>query len=115
VIVGSAEDKEGAIVSFAWRKISGGVVVLTNDDSEALTISGFQPGKYVFRLTVADEQGETDSDDVIVIVNPPASTPDSRPVAYAGNDRIIRLPINSVTLRGGAKAEGRTIVRYEWE
>ena len=115
VIVGSAEDKEGSIVSFAWRKISGGVVVLTNEDSEALTISGFQPGKHVFRLTVTDERGETDSDDVTVIVNPPASTPDSRPVAYAGNDRIIRLPINSVTLRGGAKAEGRTIVRYEWE
>ena len=114
-LVGSGKDKESSDLTYGWRKVSGGSVTLANQDTPSLTISDFKAGKYVFRLTVTDEQGAKGSDDVTVVVNEVASEPESRPVAYAGNDRIIRLPINSISLRGGAKAEGRTIVKYEWE
>jgi hypothetical protein len=68
-------------------------------------------GVYTFRLTVTDNEGSTDSDDMIVTVNAAINQP---PVANAGMDQSITLPVNSVSLSGSASDGDGTIASYQW-
>jgi poly(3-hydroxybutyrate) depolymerase len=75
-LAASATDTDGTILSYAWSKVSGGAAVLSNASSASVSITGLVEGTYVFRVTVADNQGLSASDDVQVIVNPaPVVTP----------------------------------------
>ena len=68
-------------------------------------------GVYQFQLQVTDNSGATGTDIVQVTVN---AAPNVPPVANAGSDLTITLPINSVTLTGsGTDADG-TIAGYTW-
>jgi hypothetical protein len=68
-------------------------------------------------LTVTDNKGAVSKDSVKVTVNAAAvSTPvtNKAPVANAGGDKTITLPVNSVTLTGGGTDADGTIISYEW-
>src|SRR6267143_2156136 len=73
--------------------------------------SGLVTGSYVFRLTVADNQGAQGSDDATVTVNPAANVP---PVANAGGNKTITLPANSVVLSGSGTDSDGSIASYSW-
>ncbi|MFT4833156.1 MAG: hypothetical protein ACI815_002820, partial [Psychroserpens sp.] len=69
-------------------------------------------GNYVFRLTVTDDQNETGTDDVALVVQ---SAGGSEPIVNAGTDQTITLPTNSATFNGtGSDPDGGTIITYEW-
>jgi poly(3-hydroxybutyrate) depolymerase len=71
---GSATDKAGAVLKYKWTKLSGpasGTIAAATSASTA--ISGLAQGTYVFRLTVNDNSGSTDYDDIAVYVNSTAS------------------------------------------
>lgn len=106
-ITGSGTDTDGSIVSYAWMKLSGGTVTLSNASSATLSLSNLVAGSYLFRLTVKDNAGATDIDDVKVIVNNP-------PVVSAGADVKVTLPTNSVKLTGVASDSDGTISSYQW-
>ena len=104
---GSGTDSDGTISSYAWSKVSGGSVSMSGTTSSTLKLSGLASGTYTFRLTVKDNKGATDTDDIVVTVN-------NAPVAKAGSDRSITLPYSSLTLTGsGTDADG-TIASYLW-
>ena len=111
---GSGSD-DGSIKSYFWKKKSGGTANLSGTNSKTLKVTNLRQGKYVFQLTVKDNNGNTDSDDVTVTVKPkPASSEtNARPVAIAGNDRYILLPNSSTSIRGSARDDGK-IVSYRW-
>lgn len=113
---GSGTDANGTITRYAWTKVSGGVVALTNATTPTLGLIGVVAGTYTFRLTVTDNSGATASDDVVLTVNA-ASTGtggNAAPVAKAGNDKIITLPANALTIAGsGTDADG-TVMYWEW-
>ncbi|MBT1705703.1 PKD domain-containing protein [Chryseosolibacter indicus] len=67
-IGGSAKDSDGTIASYTWTKVSGGTVTLAGATTSTLKLSGLKEGKYVFRLTVKDNKGATDTDDLLVVV-----------------------------------------------
>jgi hypothetical protein len=70
-LYGSATDN-GTVVSYAWSQLSGpNTAVLTGDATATLTVSNLVKGTYVFELTVTDDEGNTGSDDVSVIVQDP--------------------------------------------
>ena len=73
-----------------------------------------QQGSYTYRLTVTDEDGATDTDDVIVTVG--AGTANQAPASNAGTDRTITLPTSSASLvgTGSTDADG-TIASYQWQ
>ena len=72
-------------------------------------VTGLVQGVYQFQLQVTDNNGATGTDIVQVTVNPGANIP---PVANAGPDQSITLPINTITLSGsGSDADG-TVVGY---
>jgi dienelactone hydrolase len=105
-IFGSGKDSDGTIASYSWTKVSGGSVYMSGTNTSELKLSSLVAGTYTFRLTVKDNDGATDTDDMIVIV-------DSAPVVNAGSDRTITLPLSSLGLTASATDNG-TIASYVW-
>jgi gliding motility-associated-like protein len=108
---GTGTDPDGSIASYSWTKVSGGAATLTNANTANLTASGLVVGPYVFRLTVTDNQGAQGSDDATVIVNPAGN---AAPLANAGPDKTITLPVNSVILNGTGTDSDGSIASYSW-
>jgi len=112
---GSASDPDGGIiVTYLWTQESGpGTATLSSADTEDLTAGDLIAGDYVFRLTVTDDEGETGFDEVTVSVLPEGTT--EAPIAAAGEDQTIVLPVNSILLDGsGTDPDGGSIVTYLW-
>src|SRR5205085_1480380 len=107
-------DADGTISSYSWTKVSGGAASITSASSASTSITGLAQGVYVFRLTVTDNQGVTASDDVTVTVNAASSSSNQSPIANAGPDQTITLPVNSVTLNGSGVDSDGTIISYSW-
>jgi hypothetical protein len=108
VIEGSGTDTDGTITSYTWTKVSGATASLSGSNTSTLTASALTTGTYVFRLTVQDNAGATKSDDVTVTVH------GNPPVANAGADRLIKLPVTAVTLVGTGTSATDTVVAYQW-
>ena len=109
---GSGSDADGTVVSYAWTKISGpSAYNIVNANSPGTDITGLVQGVYQFQLKVTDNNGATGTDIMQVTVN---AAPNQPPVANAGSDQSITLPVNTITLSGsGSDADG-TIVGYTW-
>jgi hypothetical protein len=106
-IPGSAADEDGSIVSYQWTQRSGSACSLTGTTLSTVTASGLRSGAYIFRLTVSDNMGLTNYDDVMLNVTEP-------PIVNAGEDQVINLPLNSVVLTGSASDSDGFIKSYAW-
>jgi gliding motility-associated-like protein len=113
-ITGSGTDANGTIASYLWSQVSGpGTAAYTSLTQATITWSSLVAGTYIFRLTVTDNGGAKGQGDVSVKVNPqPANIP---PVADAGNDADITLPVSSVSLAGSGSDTDGSITTYLWE
>ena len=112
-LAGSGTDADGTIASYLWQQVSGpSASTLSATNTAGITVSNLVVGVYVYRLTVTDNDGATDTDDVSVTVsNAPAN---QAPNANAGPNRTITLPVSSATLNGsGTDADG-TVASYLW-
>ena len=110
---GSGTDSDGSIVSYEWSQdinnpSSASISDPTIADPE---LSGLIEGTYTFILTVTDDDGDTDSDEVQVTVNP---APNVAPVADAGLDIYVPLPLNTTTLDGSGTDVDGTIASFTW-
>ena len=111
-LYGTASDPDGSINTYSWAKQSGPFATLTGAETSVLTLSDLIAGTYVFRLTVTDNQGAAAFADVKITVKP--NLTNYLPVASAGNDTTLLLPVNSYTLYGQATNNGGQVVFYEW-
>lgn len=114
-IAGSGTDSDGTIASYTWTSISGpSTIALGNATASTVSLSGLTvAGTYTLRLTVKDNYGATDTDDVNIIVN--AAAANVAPKANAGKDIIITLPASSVVITGSGTDTDGTIVSYTWK
>jgi len=112
----ASSDADGNITTFAWTKISGPALFsIINPNSSTTVVNNLMQGVYLFRLTVTDNSGATDNDTVAVTVNPAPLPPNISPIAVAGNDTTVTLPVNGVQLNGGASSDpDGGIVSYAW-
>jgi subtilisin family serine protease len=103
-------DPDGVITGYQWTQLEGAPVQIQNGGTAVATfIAPPTAGLLVFQLTVTDQLGFTSSDTVVanVFLN-------LKPVANAGQDRIVR-PGTSVTLDGTASHDpDGTIASYAW-
>jgi len=113
-LYGGGTDSDGSIASYVWIKKSGGAVTLSGTTSKDLRTSSMVAGTYVFTLTVKDNQGATDTDDVTVIVKSSTTTSNVAPVVNAGSDRLIVLPTNAASITARATDSDGTIASYSW-
>ncbi len=113
ILNGSGSDVDGIILNYTWSQvgITPSIATILNSMTATPTVSDLVQGTYTFLLTVTDDDGDIDTDEVVVTVNAPQS---QAPVANAGPDVSLELPINSTTLDGsGTDADG-IIVDYAW-
>ncbi len=70
-LYGSATDTNGVIVSYAWEQVAGPKAArLVDADTPTLRAYDLVEGKYIFRLTVVDNDGDWAADEAAVIVVP---------------------------------------------
>ncbi|MEP6583062.1 MAG: choice-of-anchor Q domain-containing protein, partial [Ginsengibacter sp.] len=95
---GSGSDADGTISNYLWTKISGpSVGTIASAASATSSITSLVQGIYLFELKVTDDKGATAKDTMKITVNATANIP---PVASAGSDKTLTLPMNSVTVNG---------------
>jgi PA14 domain/Secretion system C-terminal sorting domain/PKD domain len=114
---GSASyDPDGTIAAYSWALIAGqGSVTISNANTALPSVLGLVPGAYVFQLTVTDNSGATNADQVAVTVLPASTQSNQNPVANAGYNLTITAPVNSVTLNGSSSFDpDGTIQGYLW-
>ena len=112
---GAGTDADGTITLYQWTKVSGPASYSISSPSSASTsITGLAEGVYTFRLTVTDNNGATANDDIQVTVNAVSSPTNIAPVANAGKDITITLPVSKVQLSGTGTDIDGTIVTYQW-
>ena len=109
---GSGSDADGTISFYEWKQTSGpSQVKISLPSSAATAVNNLVQGVYTFTFTVEDNEGAKTSDDITVTVN---EAPNKAPVAKAGVDQTITLPLSSVVLRGSGLDSDGTISLYQW-
>lgn len=77
-----------------------------------LQLSSMQEGDYTFKLTVTDSSGQQNTAQVTVIVQPENNKP---PVADAGPEKELTLPVDRTTLDGSKSSDDQKIATYLWK
>ena len=109
-LLGSGSDPDGNIVSYQWSQVSGEAVTLQNQNSANASFTApASTGTLTMRLTVTDNHGAVDTDDVVININP-ANIP---PSANAGADQTVN-PGDTVVLAGNGSDTDGTIASYSW-
>jgi K319-like protein len=101
---GSWSKADGGIEHFQWVKISGPASFNLSGSTAATTaVKELIAGTYQFELTVTDRAGLSAKDTVrIMVYDDPNGDGNGLPVANAGADQTITLPLNYAYLDGSA-------------
>lgn len=111
-LVGSGNDTDGTISSYSWVKASGPTANLSGANTANLSVTEMIAGSYQFVLTVTDNDGATDTDDIQITVFP--EDVNQTPIANAGGNKVITLPINFTILNGAGTDPDGTIASFAW-
>ena len=113
-----SSDPEGLPLKYYWRKVSGPTAIIVNSTLAITPVNGLTVGVYVFELRVVDSANKLGADLVTVSVTkadtppPPINQP---PIAKAGADQTIKLPLNEVKLDGSTSIDpDGSITKYQW-
>jgi alpha-tubulin suppressor-like RCC1 family protein len=113
---GSASyDPGGSTLTYAWTQSAGpSTSTITTASGATTTVTGLVQGAYTYLLTVTNSTGVTATATVTVTVNA-APPPVVTPVADAGTDISITLPVSTATLDGsGSNNPGGGTLTYAW-
>lgn len=111
-----SSDPDGSITAYFWRQISGPTTATNSDvNSVTNTISNLVHGVYIYQLKVTGSNGASDTavDAIQITVN--AAPVNNPPIANAGPDKIITIPLDSVILVGSGNDIDGTITDYLWK
>ncbi len=113
-IIRSGTNTDGTIVNYSWRKISGPVqLTLINSIPSNIKLKNLAEGSYDFELKVTDNLGSFTNDTVSVHVIRGISH-NQPPVANAGPDAVITLPVDSIEITGSGTDTDGSIINYTW-
>jgi hypothetical protein len=114
----ASSDPEGKTgLTYSWAKVGGPAqFTLGTPDAATTTLTNLAAGTYTFELTVTDNGGLSDKDQVVVVVNAAPVPPNQAPVANAGGNILLTLPANSTTLNGSGSTDpdGKNTITYAW-
>ncbi len=110
----SSLDADGVIRLYNWKKLSGpSSHNIANGNISKTVVTTLVSGIYSFELTVTDDGGLSARDTVQVSVT--NSSINRPPIACAGADQTITLPVNTTTLNGSCSSDpDLNITGYAW-
>lgn len=111
---GTLSTDDHQIVSWEWTKDSSDeakAVDMQNTHTPYLSLSHLEEGIYTFELKVTDAKGQNSTSKVHVFVKPPTNLP---PVAKAGNNVTISLPLTWTILNANESTDDIKITQYQW-
>lgn len=130
ILNGSASTDDISIKSYTWKEVSGPnkAVILKSNETVGLNknkslikkkpsylqianATGLTLGLYQFELTVADESNNTASDSLWLKVVQEKNSP---PIANAGGDQSITLPVSAIFFNGNMSSDDLGVVKYKW-
>jgi hypothetical protein len=113
VLDASTSTDDDGIVSWHWELQQGPLGYQPElKDTATLQLNDLKkPGNYTFKLTVTDTDKATSSGTANVTV---LKFIDYPPDANAGEDKIIYLPHNNITLNGNLSTDDHAITTWEW-
>jgi alpha-tubulin suppressor-like RCC1 family protein len=105
----------GGTLTYAWVQVSGpSTSTIVTASGATTTVSGLVQGTYTYQLTVTNTSGVTATATVTVTVNaavPPVVTP----IANAGANSTITLPVSTAILDGNSSSNpGGGTLTYAW-
>jgi len=104
---GVATDSDGSIQSYQWTQ-DGSVL----SEEANLERNNLSVGRYIYTLTVTDNEGAKGEDSVTVVVKEKV-VQNQLPVANAGEDQTI-VEGQNITLKGSAQDTDGSIQSYQW-
>ncbi|HUB62143.1 MAG TPA: PKD domain-containing protein, partial [Puia sp.] len=102
----------GSFLTYQWTILSGPGGQLTSPNTALTELDNLVAGTYLVGLTVTDINNNISTDTVKITVN--TAPPPPAPVAHAGADQTITLPVDSVILNGSASTSKDSIAKYQW-
>lgn len=113
VLDASSSTDDDGIVAWHWELQQGplGYQPILKDNPTLQLNDLTKPGNYSFKLTVTDTDKATSSSIANITV---LKFTDYPPEANAGEDKIIYLPHNSITLNGNLSTDDHAITTWEW-
>nr|CAI5843930.1 unnamed protein product [Callosobruchus analis] len=113
VLDASSSKDDDAIISWHWELQQAPLGYEPRlKDSPTLQLNDLtKPGNYSFKLTATDSDHVTSSAIANITV---LAVTDYPPEANAGEDKIIYLPHNSITLNGSLSTDDHAITTWEW-
>ncbi|KAL1497900.1 hypothetical protein ABEB36_008782 [Hypothenemus hampei] len=113
VLDASSSTDDDGIISWHWELQQGPLGYEPElKDSPTLQLNDLtKPGNYTFKLTVTDTDKATSSTTANITV---LAVTDYPPEANAGEDKIIYLPHNNITLNGSLSTDDHAITTWEW-
>uniref|UniRef100_A0A8C6FN01 KIAA0319 n=1 Tax=Moschus moschiferus TaxID=68415 RepID=A0A8C6FN01_MOSMO len=112
---GNHSSDDHQIVRYEWSLVPGSEnkeVAMQGVETPYLHLSAMEEGDYTFQLMVTDSSKQQSTAVVTVTVQPENNRP---PVAVAGPDKELTLPVESTTLDGSRSSDDHGIVFYHWE
>ncbi len=112
-LTATGADTDGTVDGYAWTQISGpNTSTIATPADDVTIVRGLIEGLYEFEITATDNNGGIAKDRVHITVV--AAAVNILPIANAGINQTIRLPINSVQLVSLSTDADGTIVSYSW-
>ena len=109
-------DADGTITAYKWTQVSGpGTATFSQATAAKTNVSKLIAGVYAFQLEITDNKGATATSTVQVTVNAENAPSNIPPVANAGENVNITLPVSTAALDGsGSTDEDGTVSAYKW-
>ncbi|XP_078460599.1 dyslexia-associated protein KIAA0319-like protein isoform X2 [Lampetra fluviatilis] len=114
-LIGNQSSDDHGIVSYEWTlgsNTKGKVLEMQGVRTPYLQLSSMQEGDYTFQLTVTDAAEQQSTAEVTVVIQPENNRP---PVAEAGPDKELTIPVDSTSLDGSKSTDDQSIASYHWE
>ena len=112
VVKGSGNDPDGGLVSYTWTQLSGPAgALLTGSDTSSLVMENLVEGVYNLSLGVTDDEGNTSTSTVFIIVSAPLLN--IPPSVSAGEDVSVASAISVILSGTGIDPDGGAI-SYLW-
>lgn len=114
-VTSQSSDPDGTIKSNYWSQTAGPTTAsLVNQWGASTQVNNLTvAGTYTFQLRVTDDNNNSATDWVNIVVKA-STTTSTPPVVSAGNNQTITLPKNSVTLTGTSTTATGTIQSNYW-